>query len=115
MLASFRAAQDLTQSNPAVPGYQTADRRFEGADVANLGSSGMPGEDLITMAWGLRVPFRNGISAGLSYERVLSQRQDIFEQRATSMLARDFSLVEPIFEIPNRSGAPRSESGRSDP
>jgi hypothetical protein len=87
---SIRTAQDLMHSNPDIPGYKTADRRFEGADVANLGSSGMAGEDLITMAWGVRVPFRNGISAGFSYERVLSQRQDIFEQRATWMLAYDF-------------------------
>ena len=68
----------------------TADRRGEGADVANLGSSGMAGESLITMAWGVRVPFRNGLSFGFSYERALSQRQDIFEQRATWMASYDF-------------------------
>ncbi len=81
----LRAAQDLLYGAGV-----TADRRFEGADVANLGSSGMAGEDLITMAWGFRVPFRNGISAGFSYERALSQRKDIFEQRATWMVAYDF-------------------------
>jgi hypothetical protein len=68
----------------------TSDRRGEGADVANLGSTGMSNETLITMAWGVRVPFRNGISAGMSYERVLSQRQDIFEQRWTWMLDYTF-------------------------
>lgn len=67
-----------------------AERRFEGADVANLGSKGMAGEELITMAWGLRVPFDSGISTGLSYERVLSQRRDIFEQRFTAMIEYTF-------------------------
>jgi hypothetical protein len=68
----------------------TADRRWEGADVINFGSQGMAGETLITMAWGVRVPFNNGVSAGFSYERVLSQRKDIFEQRATWMLSYTF-------------------------
>lgn len=81
---SLRAAQDAL--HPSV----TADRRGEGADVANLGSSGMAGESLITMAWGVRVPFRNGLSVGFSYERALSQRQDIFEQRATWMATYTF-------------------------
>jgi len=68
----------------------TRDKRGEGADVANLGSSGMSNETIITMAWGVRVPFRNGISTGMSYERVLSQRQDIFEQRWTWMVDYTF-------------------------
>ena len=82
--APLGAVQDLLY-----PGV-TADRRFEGADIANLGSSGMSGEDLVTMAWGFWVPFDCGISAGASYERVLSQRKDIFEQRATFMLSLGF-------------------------
>ncbi len=40
------------------------------------------------MAWGCRVPF-NGVSAGFSCERVLSQREGIFEQRARWILADD--------------------------
>ncbi len=68
----------------------TKKRRFEGADVANLGSKGMANEEIVTMAWGFRVPFRNGISTGFSYERVLSQREDIFEQRATVMVSYTF-------------------------
>lgn len=68
----------------------TADLRGEGADVANLGSSGMAGESVITMAWGVRIPFRSGFSTGLSYERVLSRREDIFEQRVTLMLSYGF-------------------------
>ena len=82
---SLRAAQNALNGLGV-----TADQRGEGADVANLGSPGMAGESLITMAWGLRVPFRNGLSLGFSYERVLSQRQDIFEQRATWMASYTF-------------------------
>ena len=86
---SVRAAQDILSGvNPVA--NPTADRRFEGADVANLGSSGMAGEDLITMAWGFWIPFDAGLSTGFSYERVLSQRQDIFEQRFTVMLNYGF-------------------------
>ena len=71
-------------------GPTLAHRRFEGADVANLGSKGMAGEEIVTMAWGVRVPFRNGFDAGVSYERVLSRREDIFEQRFTVMLEYTF-------------------------
>jgi hypothetical protein len=82
---SLRDAQDLLYGAGL-----TADRRGEGADVANLGSSGMAGETVITMAWGVRIPFNNGVSTGMSYERVLSQRQDIFEQRWTWMVDYTF-------------------------
>jgi len=68
----------------------TRDLRGEGADVANLGSTGMAGESVVTMAWGFRIPFNNGFTTGMSYERVLSQRQDIFEQRWTWMVSYDF-------------------------
>ena len=68
----------------------TASLRGEGADIANLGSSGVQGATLITMAWGIRVPFENGFTTGISYERVLSSRQDIFEQRVTAMVSYDF-------------------------
>ncbi len=81
----LRAAQDILHAAGV-----TADQRFEGADIANLGSSGMAGEDLVTFAWGVRVPLRNGISTGFSYERAISQRKDIFEQRATWMIDYQF-------------------------
>jgi hypothetical protein len=82
---SLRTAQNILHDNGV-----TADRRFEGADVANLGSSGMAGEDLVTFAWGVRVPLRSGMWTGFSYERALSQRKDIFEQRATWMVDYQF-------------------------
>ncbi len=83
--ASVRAAQDILHGAGVLE-----HRRFEGADVVNLGSSGVAGEDLVTIAFGTRVPFRNGVSLGFSYERALSQHTDIFEHRATWMLAYDF-------------------------
>ena len=67
-----------------------ADQRGEGGDIVNLGSKGMVGETLITMAWGVRIPFENGISTGLSYERAISNRKDIFEQRVTLRVSYDF-------------------------
>jgi len=86
---TVKTAQNvLAGPNPVA--NPTADNRFEGADVANLGSTGMAGEDLITMAWGFWIPFNSGISTGFSYERALSQRQDIFEQRFTVMLNYGF-------------------------
>jgi hypothetical protein len=86
----LKAVQNLvhTQGNPIM--NPTADLRGEGIDVANLGSTGMSNETIITMAWGVRVPFRNGFSTGVSYERVLSQRQDLFEQRWTWMVDYTF-------------------------
>lgn len=59
---------------------------FEGVDVINLGADRMAGADLVTMAWGLRVPVGEGLSFGASYERPLSTRKDIFEQRVTVMI-----------------------------
>lgn len=68
----------------------TKDHRGEGNDVINLGSSGVAGNTVITMAWGFRIPFRNGFNTGFSYERSLSQREDLTEQRATWMVSYDF-------------------------
>lgn len=70
--------------------FRTANLRGEGFDVANLGSRAIAGESVITMAWGVRVPFDMGISAGVSYERAISQRKDIFEQRWTWMISYEF-------------------------
>jgi hypothetical protein len=89
VLASGKAPLKVVQQIVFDAGI-TRDRRGEGIDVANLGSTGMSGETIITMAWGVRVPFRNGFSTGVSYERVLSQRQDLFEQRWTWMVDYTF-------------------------
>jgi len=59
---------------------------FEGVDVANLGSDRVRGNDLVTMAWGFRLPIGNSLCLGLSYERPLSNAKDLFDQRVTAML-----------------------------
>jgi len=77
-----------------VPGLPASVRRldrlglrgFEGVDVANLGTKAVAGNDIITMAWGLRVPLQYGLSFGAAYERPISNQKDIFEQRVTMMI-----------------------------
>jgi hypothetical protein len=61
-------------------------RPFDGVDVANLGADRIAGGDFVTMAWGLRLPLDNDLSLGASYERPLSNRKDIWEERVTVMV-----------------------------
>jgi hypothetical protein len=63
---------------------------FEGADVANLGSRSIKGQNLVTMGWGVRVPLDQHVSLGLSYERALSGKKHFFEQRVTAMATYEF-------------------------
>ena len=58
---------------------------FEGIDIANLGSPGIAGEDVLVMGGGIRVPTTWGVSFAVMYEGPVSSRQDIFEQRFTFM------------------------------
>jgi hypothetical protein len=60
---------------------QTDHRRFEGADVVNLGSQGVSGNTLLTLAAGARLPITSHVSLGAYYEFPLTEREDIFEQR----------------------------------
>jgi len=57
--------------------------RFEGADVLNLGSRGVTGNDLVTFAAGLEVPINQHLSVGAIYEFPITNRKDIFNQRVT--------------------------------
>lgn len=59
---------------------------FEGVDVANLGNLMVSGNDYITMAFGLRLPMRKGLSFGASYEFPVSIVDDLTDQRVTMML-----------------------------
>lgn len=63
---------------------------FEGADIANLGSKGIAGADLVTLGWGVRLVLDHGLSLGAAYERAVSKRKDIFEQRVTFMASLEF-------------------------
>ncbi len=64
--------------------------RFEGADVANLGSQGMRGKNLVTMAWGVRVPLDERLVLGLSYERAVQGSKNLFDQRVTAMATFEY-------------------------
>lgn len=63
---------------------------FEGADVANLGSRGVAKEELVTMAWGVRIPLDDHVMLGLSYERGLTGRKHLFQQRVTAMATFEY-------------------------
>ncbi len=63
---------------------------FEGADVANLGSRGVGGLDLVTFALGAHVPITDHVTFSVAYERPISGHKGIFEQRVTSALEIEF-------------------------
>jgi hypothetical protein len=63
---------------------------FEGSDVINLGNTRVSGNDYITMAWGVRFPMEGGFDIGASYERPLSNHEDITEQRVTLNITWEF-------------------------
>jgi hemolysin activation/secretion protein len=63
---------------------------FEALDYANLGSDNVKHNDVITWAFGLRWRFSDRLSAGLVYERPLTRRKDVLQQRVT---------VNLLFEI----------------
>ena len=47
----------------------------------NLGSRGVAGNTLLTLAAGAQIPVTEHISVGAYYEFPLTEREDIFEQR----------------------------------
>jgi hypothetical protein len=63
---------------------------FEGADVLNLGSKGVDGQDLVTAAIGTHIPLGRHIAVSVAYERPITQRKDIFEQRVTASMRFEF-------------------------
>ena len=71
---TLNAAQSVLMSGP-----------FEGVDVANLGSTGMAGKDVLVMGGGVRLPTTSGISFALMYEGAVTERKDIHHQRFTFM------------------------------
>jgi hypothetical protein len=58
---------------------------FEGFDVANLGSPGIKGSDVVVLGGGFRVPTTWGISFAVMYEGPVTRRHDIHNQRFTFM------------------------------
>jgi hypothetical protein len=57
--------------------------RFEAHDVANLGSSGVEGHDVISGSVGFRLKLGERLDLGFAYERPLTRRRDLLKQRAT--------------------------------
>jgi hypothetical protein len=64
--------------------------RGEGNDVVNLGSQGVDGNDIVTLAVGARFPVMKHVSAGLAYEFPLTTREDLFQQRYTANLTFEY-------------------------
>jgi hypothetical protein len=63
---------------------------FEGADVANLGSEDISGEDLVTAAIGAHIKLTDHLIWSVAYERAISDHKGIFQQRVTTALAVEF-------------------------
>ncbi len=63
---------------------------FEGADVANLGSTQVDNLDLITAALGIHVPLSDHVTLSVAYERPFTNPKGIFQQRVTSALVFEF-------------------------
>jgi len=63
---------------------------FDGLDVTNLGSEGIDGNEVVTLALGARVPLTGGLSFSAAYEFPLTARQDILKDRVTLNVAWEF-------------------------
>jgi hypothetical protein len=64
--------------------------RGEGNDVVNLGSEGVSGNDIVSMAVGARFPITKHVHAALSYEFPVTSREDLLEQRASANVTYEF-------------------------
>lgn len=63
---------------------------FEAIDVANLGNKNVAGHDIVTMAFGARIPVTDHVSLGAAYEIPVTHRKDIFDQRVTWSVLLEF-------------------------
>jgi hypothetical protein len=64
--------------------------RFEGADLVNLGSEGVAGNDLVTLAFGAKIPLNRHVAFGVIYELPITHREDIFNQRVMMSVVLEF-------------------------
>ena len=60
---------------------------FEGFDIANLGSQGISGANVLVMGGGIQIPMQWGLSLSAMYEGPVTSRKDVHHQRFT-FLAR---------------------------
>ena len=63
---------------------------FEGVDILNLGSKGVEGQDVVTAAIGTHIPLGRNLAFSIAYERPITQRKDLFEQRVTTSIRIEF-------------------------
>lgn len=63
---------------------------FEGIDVANLGAKSVTGNVLIVATFGVRVPITKHLSLGGSYGMPITDREDLWRQRATLNVLLEF-------------------------
>lgn len=63
-------------------GDQTALAGIEGVDLYNFGSTGVAGNDIVTGAIGLKYKPHGNSEIGVAYETHLTDRRDVFENRA---------------------------------
>lgn len=54
---------------------------FDGNDLLNLGSDGVEGNDVITLAIGVQIPLSTRVTLGFSYEHPITRRKDLIQQR----------------------------------
>ncbi len=63
---------------------------FEGADVANIGTKGIAGKSLWTIAAGIHIPITKNLTFSAAYERPFTNHKGIFKQRMTSNVTLEF-------------------------
>lgn len=61
--------------------------RFEGNDVINIGSAGVDGNDIITLAVGLYYKIMDNVAIGGAYERPITDREGLMKERVTLALS----------------------------
>jgi hypothetical protein len=64
--------------------------RGEGNDVVNLGSQGVAGNDIVSMAVGARFPITKHIHAAFAFEFPVTSREDLLKQRSSVNLTYEF-------------------------
>jgi len=68
----------------------TGSGRGEGNDVVNLGSQGVSGNDIVSMAVGARFPITKHVHTAFSYEFPVTTREDLLQQRASVNVTYEF-------------------------
>jgi hypothetical protein len=63
---------------------------FDGVDVTNMGSMGMDNANYITAAIGTHIPITDHVTFSVAYERPITNRKDITEQRVTTAFNIEF-------------------------